>query len=76
VEQLPHGDATRHVLVSRLLTITFTKLHCCITFTTKYPCVLMRNPQRVDGVVLFQSNRVRMKRKATGTVSPRVVCSD
>jgi hypothetical protein len=26
----------------------------------KYPCVLMGNPQWVDGVVLFQSNRVNM----------------
>jgi hypothetical protein len=60
VEQLPHGDAAQHALVSRLLTSTFTKLHSCITFTTKYPCVLTGNPQRVDGVVLFQSNRVSM----------------
>ena len=66
VEQLPHGDAARHMLVSRSL----TKHHCQVTppyrscnkiFPLgKYPCVLTGNPQRVDGVVLFQRNWVNV----------------
>jgi hypothetical protein len=60
VEQLPHGDATQHTLISRLLTSTFAKLRRRTALATKYspwekyPCVLTGNPQRVDGVVLFQ----------------------
>ena len=58
VEQLPHGDAARHVLVSRLL----TKLH---RHTIFYTNILLgnirvfqtRNPQWVDEIVFSQGKQ-------------------
>ena len=62
MEQLPHGDAARYALVSRLLTkylYQVTLLYCfCYKYSPrKYSGVRMGNPQRVDEMVFSQSKQ-------------------
>ena len=63
MEQLPHGDAARHALVSRLLTkhlyqVTPPYRSCNKIFSLgKYLCVLTGNPQWVDEIVFPQSKQ-------------------
>ena len=62
VEQLPHGDAARYALVSRLLTMHLyqvTPPHCFDTkyYSWKYSGVWTGNPQRVDEIVFSQSKQ-------------------
>ena len=89
MEQLPHGDAARHALVSRLLTKYLYQVtppyHFCYKFSPwKYSGVQTGNPQRVDEIVFPQSNQenvvleeARMSRSQfIQNVSPRVIGSD
>ena len=62
MEQLPHGDAARHALVSRLLTKYLYKVtppyHFVIKFSPwKYSGVQTGNPQRVDAEVFSQGKQ-------------------
>ena len=62
VEQLPHGDATRHTLVSRLLTkylyqVTPPYRFCYKYSPWKYSGVQMGNPQRVNEIVFSQGKQ-------------------
>ena len=65
MEQLPHGDAARHALVSRLL----TKYMCQVTpphrFVLKFSpwkCsgVQTGNPQQVDDIVFSQGKHEKV----------------
>ena len=62
MEQLPHGDAARHALVSRLLTkylyqVTPPYRFFYKYFSWKYSGVQMGNPQRVDAMVFSQGKQ-------------------
>ena len=62
VEQLPHGDAARHALVSRLLTkylyqVTPPYCYCYKYSPWKYSGVQTGNPQRVDEIVFPQVHK-------------------
>ena len=62
VEQLPHGDAAWHALVSRWLTkylyqVTPPFCFCYKYSSLKYSGVQMGNPQRVDAIVFSQSKQ-------------------
>ena len=62
VEQLPHGDAARHALLSRLLTKYLYQVTPPYQFCYKYSpwkClgVQMGNPQRVDEMVFSLSRQ-------------------
>ena len=62
MEQLPHGDAARHALVSRLLTkclyqVTPPYRFCYKIFSLKNSGVQTRNPQRVDEIVFSQGKQ-------------------
>ena len=62
VEQLPHGDAARHALVSRLLTkyiyqVTLPYRFCYKYFPWKCSGVQKGNPQRVDDIVFSQGKQ-------------------
>ena len=54
MEQLPHGDAARHALVSRLLTKYLYQVTPPYHFWYKYSGVWTGNPQRVDEIVFSQ----------------------
>jgi len=61
-EQLPHGDAARHALVSRLLTKHLYQVTPSYRSDTKYSSwkylgVRMGNPQWVDEIVFPQSKQ-------------------
>ena len=62
MEQLPHGDAARHALVSRLLTKHLYQVTPSYRSDTKYSSwkylgVRMGNPQWVDEIVFPQSKQ-------------------
>ena len=62
MEQLPHGDAARHALVSRLLTKYLYQVtpsyHFCYKFSPwKYLGVQTGNPQWVDAEVFSQGKQ-------------------
>ena len=62
MEQLPHGDAARHALVSRLLTkylYQVTPPHRFVSkyIPWKYSGVQMGNPQRVDEIAFLQGKQ-------------------
>ena len=62
MEQLPHGDAARHALVSRLLTKYLYQVTPPYRFVLKkipWKClgVQMGNPQWVDAIVFSQSKQ-------------------
>ena len=62
VEQLPHGAAAQHALVSRLLTKYLYQVtppyHFCYKFSPwKYSGVQTGNPQRVDAEVFSQGKQ-------------------
>ena len=62
MEQLPHGDAARHALVSRLLTKYLYQVtspyHFCYKYSPwKYSGVQTGNPQRVDEIVFSQGKQ-------------------
>ena len=65
MEQLPHGDAARHTLVSRLLTKYLYQVTPPYRFILKFSpwkCsgVQTGNPQRVDAKVFSQSKQEEM----------------
>ena len=65
MEQLPHGDAARHVLVSRFLTKYLYQVAPPYRFATKFSpwkCsgVQTRNPQQVDDIVFSQGKQEEM----------------
>ena len=62
MEQLPHGDAARRALVSRLLTKYLYQVtppyHFCYEFSPwKYSGVQTGNPQQVDAEVFSQGKQ-------------------
>ena len=62
MEQLPHGDAARHTLVSRLLTKYLYQVTPPYRVATKYSPwkylgVQTKNPQRVDELVFSQGKQ-------------------
>ena len=61
MEQLPHGDAARHALISRLLTKYLYQITPLYPFATniswKYSSVQTGNPPRVDEIVLSQVSK-------------------
>ena len=62
VEQLPHGDAAQHMLVSRLLTkylyqVTPPYRFCYKYSSWKYSSVQMGTPQWVDEILFSQSKQ-------------------
>ena len=62
MEQLPHGDATWHALVSRFLTKYLYQVTPPYRFVLKFSpwkCsgVQTGNPQRVDDIVFFQGKQ-------------------
>ena len=64
MEQLPHGDAARHALVSRLLTKYLYQVtplyHFCYKYSPwEYSGVQTKNPQQVDEIVFAQVNMRR-----------------
>ena len=62
VEQLPHGDAAWHALVSRFLTKYLYQVTPPYHFATKFSpwkCLGVQtgSPQRVDAIVYYQSKQ-------------------
>ena len=62
MEQLPHSDAARHTLVSRLLTKYLCQVtpsyHFCYKYSPwKYSGVQTENPQQVDDKVFSQGKQ-------------------
>ena len=62
MEQLPHGDAARHALVSRLLMkylyqVTPPYRFCYKIFSLESSGVQTKNPQRIDEKVFSQSKQ-------------------
>ena len=65
MEQLPHGDAAWHALVSRFLTKYLYQVTPPYHFATKFfpwKCLGVQtgNPQRVDAKVFSQSKKEEM----------------
>ena len=74
VEQLPHGDAARHVLESRLLTKYLYQVTPSYYFATKFSpwkCsgVQTGNPQWVEELVFSQGKREMVLEKESMTWS-------